>query len=98
MANSSDFTLDSYTTAVVLIPSQDIQDKVNALRKGNDKAYSRWMPHITFLFPFVAPEQLQHAVLHLTERIRESSLSPINVTLDHVSAYLKTQHLILSGI
>ncbi|MFX1374279.1 MAG: 2'-5' RNA ligase family protein [Promethearchaeota archaeon] len=41
-----------YTSAVVIIPPQEKWDSIQEVRKVYDKAFNRWMPHITLLYPF----------------------------------------------
>lgn len=42
----------TYKTAVVIIPPQDVLAPIQAIREEHDRAFSRWMPHITLLYPF----------------------------------------------
>ncbi len=44
------------TTALALILPPEYHEKINSIRKDNDRAYPRWMPHINFLFPFISLE------------------------------------------
>jgi 2'-5' RNA ligase len=44
------------TTALTLIVPEHVWDRINGIRKDHDSAYSRWMPHVNFLFPFVSVE------------------------------------------
>jgi len=60
----------SYDTALCIIPSQKCCQTIDQLRSLYDKAYGKWPPHVNFVYPFVAPENLQRA----KERI-ESNLS-----------------------
>lgn len=83
MSNSA-FLLDSYSTAVVLLPPADIQARINSLRNGNDKSFPRWTAHFTLLFPFVPPKQLLRAVDHLREVIQAARPAPFDIDLDHV--------------
>jgi 2'-5' RNA ligase len=42
----------THTTAVVLIPPPEIWTPIQAVRRVHDRHVSRWMPHITLLYPF----------------------------------------------
>lgn len=42
----------TYTTAVVLVPPQDVWSPIQAIRQRHDRNALRWMPHITLLYPF----------------------------------------------
>jgi len=50
--------LDTTTALTVILPKEN-WDKVNSIRKNHDKAYSRWMPHVNLLFPFVPQEKFE---------------------------------------
>lgn len=38
-----------HTTAVVIIPPENLWPSIQAIRVKYDKAYSRWMPHINLV-------------------------------------------------
>jgi 2'-5' RNA ligase len=78
------FPLDSFSTAIALIPPEHIQARINGLRNGNDKSYPRWTAHFTFLFPFVAPNLLANAVEHLQKAIKAGQRTPFQIKLVHV--------------
>ena len=42
----------THTTAVVLIPPPEIWTPIQTIRRAHDRHVSRWMPHITLLYPF----------------------------------------------
>jgi 2'-5' RNA ligase len=44
-----------HTTALCLIPPEDVWEQIQSIRSVHDKAYPRWMPHINLVYPF-APE------------------------------------------
>lgn len=89
MATQANFTLDSYSTAVVVIPPEPIQAKLNILRGAHDKSCPRWTAHFTLLFPFVAEASLADATSIIRDVMRASRLQPFQVTLDHVRFLLK---------
>lgn len=43
----------SHDTALCLIPPEDQWSSVDRLRFDNDKAYSKWPPHVNLIYPFV---------------------------------------------
>lgn len=45
------------TTAVVWIPPQSVWEPIQAIRRRFDRHLSRWMPHVTLLYPFRPREQ-----------------------------------------
>ncbi|KAF6811580.1 DUF455 domain-containing protein (endonuclease/exonuclease/phosphatase) [Colletotrichum plurivorum] len=54
----------SYDTALCLIPPREQWPLIERLRLDNDKAYSKWPPHINLIYPFVKctdSEDLQRA-------------------------------------
>ncbi len=48
----------SVLTALVLIPPESVWPPIQAIRARYDRRFTRWMPHITLLFPFVPKEQI----------------------------------------
>ena len=57
----------THTTAVVLIPPQEIQPPIQVIRQTYDRNYERWMPHITLLYPFAPQQEFQDIIPLLTE-------------------------------
>jgi len=55
-------TQKTHTTAVVLIPPQDVWTPIQEIRSTHDRNFHRWMPHITMLYPFAERESF-HAVM-----------------------------------
>ena len=49
----------THTTAVVLIPPTEFWEPIQAIRRVHDRQVSRWMPHITLLYPFRPREQFE---------------------------------------
>ena len=41
-----------YTSAVVLIPPENLWEPIQSIREKFDRNFRRWMPHITLLYPF----------------------------------------------
>lgn len=46
----------NYSTALVVMIPPEFHDVINYWRNGHDKAYPRWMPHITLYYPFISVE------------------------------------------
>lgn len=53
-------------TAVVLIPPEDEWEPIQRIRRLHDPQVSRWMPHITLLFPFLPHGELPWAVQRIS--------------------------------
>ena len=64
----------SFSTAIVIVPPEALHNDINILRSAYDKSYPRWGPHITMAIPFVAPEDLPHAVETLQTLFSNSEL------------------------
>ncbi len=62
----------THTTAVVLIPPQEIQPPIQAIREVHDRNYVRWMPHITLLYPFAPQQEFQDIIPSLAEAAQQT--------------------------
>jgi poly(A) polymerase len=40
-----------FTTAIVVIPPEDVWPPIQAIRTEHDAKVRRWMPHITLVYP-----------------------------------------------
>lgn len=58
------------TTALTLVAPSIHWDKINEIRKHQDKAYPRWFPHINFIFPFVPVERFEEMKERLTNALK----------------------------
>ncbi|GBD06746.1 RNA 2',3'-cyclic phosphodiesterase [bacterium HR21] len=76
----------THTTALVLIPPEELWEPIQALRRQYDRKVRRWMPHITLLYPF-RPRDLFPEVLPLLRaacaRLRPFSLQLREFRLFH---------------
>lgn len=54
--------LNSYDTALCVIPPKHFWPLLNDLRSLYDKAYEKWPPHINLVYPFVQTENLPRTV------------------------------------
>lgn len=52
------FSVNSYDTALCIIPPRSCWPTYDRLRMRHDRAYGKWPPHINLLYPFVAPDAL----------------------------------------
>ena len=66
-------------SAVVLVPPKDIWQPIQRIRKTYDPQISRWMPHVTLLYPFVQEEYLRAAADQL--RTACEDVKPFRLTL-----------------
>jgi 2'-5' RNA ligase len=66
-------------TATVLVPPEDTWGPIQAIRRVHDPQVSRWMPHVTLLYPFVPERQLLAAAEALRVPCEESP--PFSLTL-----------------
>ena len=75
----------TYTTAVVLIPSETVQPPIQATRKIHDRNFRRWMPHITLLYPFTERRDFASVIPALTKTAEQ--VSPFSVELARFDAF-----------
>ena len=75
----------THTTAVVLIPSEEIQPPIQDIRRIHDRNFERWMPHITLLYPFVPQQNFQDVIPALAEAAQQST--NFSVTLTSFNAF-----------
>jgi 2'-5' RNA ligase len=69
----------TYSTAVVLIPPQDVWPAIQTIRQQYDRHLRRWMPHITLLYPF-RPREDWPSILEQLEGVCQRT-APIRVRL-----------------
>ena len=63
----------THTTAVVLIPSEEIQPPIQDIRRIHDRNFERWMPHITLLYPFTPQRNFQDVIPALAVAAQQST-------------------------
>lgn len=54
-------TNTTYKSAIVLMPSKEIWEPIQKIRKKHDDRFHRWMPHINLVYPFVEKEDFPWA-------------------------------------
>ena len=75
----------TYTTAVVLIPPEEIWEPIQAIRRVHDRHVSRWMPHITLIYPFRPRAEFDDLAEKFSLACR--SLTPFHVELMEMRAF-----------
>eukprot|EP00730_Choanoeca_flexa_P006856 TRINITY_DN12235_c0_g1_i7.p1 TRINITY_DN12235_c0_g1~~TRINITY_DN12235_c0_g1_i7.p1 ORF type:complete len:909 (+),score=232.46 TRINITY_DN12235_c0_g1_i7:26-2728(+) len=76
----------SHLTAAVLIPEDEVAEKVQAIRRQYDSSHvDLWPAHVTLLYPFVDPSQLDLAVTIIQDLVAKED--PIDLTLATVGQF-----------
>ena len=75
----------THTTAVVLIPPENVQPPIQAIRRIHDRNFRRWMPHITLLYPFAARRDFTEITPALTKAAQQ--ITPFSIELTHFDAF-----------
>lgn len=75
----------THTTAVVLIPPEEVWPPIQAIRQRYDRNVRRWMPHITLLYPFAPRAGFADAARLLSETC--ASLAPFSITLARFGSF-----------
>ena len=60
-----------FHTALIISPPAELSDQIQAIRKVNDSAFARWMPHINLSFPFLPPDEFELGHKHLQKEFRD---------------------------
>ena len=69
----------THTTAVVLIPPDEVWEPIQAIRRRHDRQVRRWMPHVTLLYPFRPREEFQEAEREFQAALR--GVAPFELSL-----------------
>ena len=69
----------THSTAVVLIPPEEVWEPIQQIRRQHDKQVQRWMPHVTLLYPFRPREEFDAVGAALAEACR--AVEPFEVEL-----------------
>ncbi len=74
-----------HTSAVVLIPPEEVWEPIQAIRRVHDPKVRRWMPHVTLLYPFVPEGMFAQVAERLAEAL--SGIEPFEVRLAEFSYF-----------
>lgn len=74
-----------HTSAVVLIPPQQLWQQIDDIRKRFDKSYGRWMPHINLIYGFLPEEHFPEAAAAMESVVRKHG--PIEIHLEQLSLF-----------
>ncbi|KAL6709443.1 hypothetical protein ACN47E_001378 [Coniothyrium glycines] len=89
MGPTTSIAINSYETALCIIPPASECTHIDHLRELYDKAYGVWPPHVNMIYPFVAPEHLAHArdciQKYFTEHLRPEG--PFKIKLQKASHF-----------
>ena len=75
----------THTTAIVLIPPNELWPSIQAIRKKHDRQVRRWMPHVTLIYPFRPREEFDALAAAFSEVCR--SIRPFEVELAQFSSF-----------
>ncbi|BBM84291.1 RNA 2',3'-cyclic phosphodiesterase [Candidatus Uabimicrobium amorphum] len=74
-----------HTTAVVIIPPEDVWEPIQEIRREHDHNIRRWMPHITLFYPFIPHENFYNIQYDLQQTCKH--IKPFSVKLDTVGHF-----------
>lgn len=74
-----------HTTAMVIIPPQDIWEPIQKIRSEHDRNIRRWMPHITLFYPFIAKESFYDIKYNLEQTCKH--ISPFTINLSEIGYF-----------
>jgi 2'-5' RNA ligase len=65
----------THQASVVAMPSHDVWEPIQAIRREHDRQIHRWMPHVNLLYPFCPRDQFerQRVIPRLAEACRRVS-------------------------
>ena len=78
-----------YTSAVVIIPPEDIWSPIQTIRSQYDRQIHRWMPHIMLLYPFRPEDQFNNLETKFSEVC--SQINSFTITLSRFK-YFEHRH------
>ncbi|KAI0600944.1 hypothetical protein F4775DRAFT_514409 [Biscogniauxia sp. FL1348] len=78
----AEVSLESYDTALCIIPPSEFCASIDRLRSVYDKAYQKWPPHMNLVYPFVHPEILPRAAGLITTHLQSWKKEIGDVGLD----------------
>ncbi|KAI0120386.1 hypothetical protein F4776DRAFT_252265 [Hypoxylon sp. NC0597] len=89
MALEDSLSIDSYNTALCIIPPMHQWPPVDQLRSVYDPAYKKWPPHINLVYPFVSIQDLPRASELIISRFQEAGkIDEPHVRLDYAGYFI----------
>lgn len=84
----SSISINSYDTALCIVPPRRFWPSVDRLRALYDKAYEKWPPHVNLIYPFVRPDALPVAVEHIQSALsRREDSDTVSVCLNQAGEF-----------
>jgi endonuclease/exonuclease/phosphatase family metal-dependent hydrolase/2'-5' RNA ligase len=86
--DTSPTAIDSYDTALCVIPLAEQCSEIDKLRSLYDKGYGKWPPHINLVYPFVDPASLPQAKDRMRSKLAElTSATTFHVRLNEAGSF-----------
>jgi len=85
-----DAALKTPTAAVVWIPPQDVWEPIQAIRRRYDRHITRWMPHVTLVYPFLPREKFDEIEPALKAALAE--IPPFEAELRDLRSFEHSAH------
>lgn len=80
--------LPHFRAALVVLPPAAVAEAADVFRQQHDQAFARWMPHMTLLFPFMAPEHFSACIAAIEAGVAATGSAfptPFRMCLDTVT-------------
>jgi 2'-5' RNA ligase len=61
----------THTTALALVPPENIWEPIQEIRRRQDRQVRRWMPHLNLLYPFYARSRFDEVAEPLAAAVRD---------------------------
>ena len=74
-----------HTTAVVVIPPEEVWEPIQEIRREHDHNIRRWMPHITLFYPFIPQENFANVQYDLQQTCKH--IKPFTIKLDTIGHF-----------
>ncbi|KAK0388714.1 hypothetical protein NLU13_4957 [Sarocladium strictum] len=82
----SSLRVESYDTALCLVPPQETWGPIDRFRALNDKGYGKWPPHINLIYPFVPVNVLDKAA-QLLSALNYDDILPLRLSLTEADSF-----------
>jgi 2'-5' RNA ligase len=83
-----------YTSAVVIIPPEEIWFPIQAIRQIYDRNVDRWMPHITLIYPFRSESEFDDLEKKFNEKCSEIPSFTIDLIFFRYFSHKKNRYTI----